>query len=345
MPKAEISPPKLRGWQSSGLILAADGTDGMLHFTDDLLRAYLRRPELQLVDESCPAEIALNRRLNDAPREPLLPEALTAIIDPDARENYAVLLKLRRHLMAYSPLEAAYLAMIEDNPGLPMLFVDHLVHLLVHHVLRDNDDPFAYRAAELLFREQRVTVEDGNVLLADAEVVEQQSTSGGLGSLGQLLVQAQAPMRRVELDVLTVENAPQYWGRADRFDMVLDLSFTRPGLDALCRVLETWVHHLLGAEVSIQPVQEISDERWRWHLGLDSDASAILNDLYNGVEVEESRLQRLVALFRLEFRQPAAALAEVDGRPVYLGLAHDKNGLLRMKPQNLLANLPLRGHN
>jgi len=29
------------------------------------------------------------------------------------------------------------------------------------------------------------------------------------------------------------------------------------------------------------------------------------------------------------------------GRPVYLGLAMDQTGSVRMKPQNLLANLPL----
>ena len=32
----------------------------------------------------------------------------------------------------------------------------------------------------------------------------------------------------------------------------------------------------------------------------------------------------------------------VAGRPVYLGLAHGSDGVLRCKPQNLLCNLPLR---
>jgi hypothetical protein len=33
--------------------------------------------------------------------------------------------------------------------------------------------------------------------------------------------------------------------------------------------------------------------------------------------------------------------ADVAGRPVYLGLAANAQGQLRMKPQNLLLNLPL----
>jgi hypothetical protein len=33
---------------------------------------------------------------------------------------------------------------------------------------------------------------------------------------------------------------------------------------------------------------------------------------------------------------------DVAGRPVWLGLAMTPDGLLRLKPQNLLVNLPLR---
>jgi hypothetical protein len=58
----------------------------------------------------------------------------------------------------------------------------------------------------------------------------------------------------------------------------LDLGFARPGLDALSRVLEMWTLHLFGAVVAIHPVRQIPDERWIWHLGLDAEASAILND-------------------------------------------------------------------
>jgi hypothetical protein len=37
-------------------------------------------------------------------------------------------------------------------------------------------------------------------------------------------------------------------------------------------------------------------------------------------------------------------LAEVAGKPVYLGLAMTAAQTLRLKPQNLLLNLPLAGN-
>jgi hypothetical protein len=57
--------------------------------------------------------------------------------------------------------------------------------------------------------------------------------------------------------------------------------------------------------------------------------------------VENGRLQRLLALFRMTFADPAAMRADIAGRPVYLALAMDEENVVRMKPQNLLTNLPL----
>jgi hypothetical protein len=165
--------------------------------------------------------------------------------------------------------------------------------------------------------------------------------TGGFGSLGQLLQETNTPTRTIDLDVLSDDNASIYWDRSDNFDTVLDISFTRPGLDAFCRVLEDWIEHMIGAAVRIQPVQQISDERWVWHVGLDVEANAILNDLYNDVEVDEPRLARLVSLFRLEFAEPGLMLQHIAGRPVYLGMAITQANVLRIKPQNLLFNLPL----
>ena len=39
--------------------------------------------------------------------------------------------------------------------------------------------------------------------------------------------------------------------------------------------------------VRISPKMKIEDENWRWHLGLDSEATSILNDLYDGSDVAE----------------------------------------------------------
>ena len=71
------------------------------------------------------------------------------------------------------------------------------------------------------------------------------------------------------------------------------------------------------------------------------DSTAILNSLYRGEAVEEDDLRRLVLLFTLAFADPADALPEMQGRPVYLGIGVRPDRTLKMKPQNLLVNLPL----
>ena len=52
-------------------------------------------------------------------------------------------------------------------------------------------------------------------------------------------------------------------------------------------------------------------------------------------------MRRILALFRLEFDDPAEMRADIAGRPVYLGLAANENDVVKMKPQNLILNLPL----
>ena len=58
-------------------------------------------------------------------------------------------------------------------------------------------------------------------------------------------------------------------------------------------------------------------------------------------QVEAERMQRLVSLFTLTFANPVEMRADVAGKPVYLGLATSAEGVVRIKPQNLLLNLPL----
>jgi hypothetical protein len=324
-------------WLSSGFHLLRRDAAGHLAVTGDFLAAYLRRPEMRLVEESDAAERALHERL-------VAEAELDALGDPDARASYRVFLDFRGRLLAAGTLEAAYMALFEEDPiPVPPLLLDHLVHAVLRNILADCDDPIALRAAELLFRTQKVTIADGAVMLADEETVEVTAQTGGLGALGQLLIDNGTPLREVALDVLSDDNAALYWERSDRFDTVLDLSFGRRGLDALCRVLERWVAHFLGVALVIEPVRQIRDERWSWHLGLDSDSSAILNALYRGESVEEARLQRLFSLFRASFERPQDMRPDLAGKPVYLGLAMDGTSRLRLKPQNLLFNLPLAG--
>ena len=337
-------------WQSSGHRLVEVDRERRLRVSDDFLRAFMLRPEILPVAESCAAELALHEALLEQPRQGVPEARLAALADPDARDNYRTLLAFRDRLLAQPSLEAAYLDLVRGGAaGIPPLFLDQLAHVILRQILADCADALRLRAAELLFREQKVTIRDGGVMLADEETVEMQAAAAGrLGlapevSLARLLEPGEAPAQSVELDVLDEGSAGLYWARSDRFDTVLDLSFARPGLDALCRVLEAWVRHFTGAAVAIQPVRQIRDERWVWHVGLDAGASAILNELWEGRAVDDARRAQLLALFRLEFREPEDMLARVRGRPVYLGLAMTGAGRLKLKPQNLLVNLPLAG--
>jgi hypothetical protein len=70
-------------------------------------------------------------------------------------------------------------------------------------------------------------------------------------------------------------------------------------------------------------------------------ATALLNDLYEDRPVDADRMQRLLSLFKLEFANPQEMRADVAGKPVYLGLMMSESRELRLKPQNLLLNLPL----
>jgi hypothetical protein len=329
-------------WASSGYRLLRRRAEGRLEVTDDWLRAYLARPELTPVEDSCAAERALHAALVETPRRPITPVALVGLRDPDARANWELFAAFRDHLLRHGTLEEAYLALFASpRVPFPPLLVDQLVHAILRGILDGCTEGLVPRAAECLFRTQKVTLQDGTVLLADEEIVEMHAAGGGMGTLGRLVAAAGATPRRVELEVLSEANGADWFARSDRFDTVLDLTFGRAGLDALCRVLERWLAHLLGLAASIQPLQRIRDERWVWHVGLDAEATAILNDLYAGAPVAEERLQRLLALFRLEIRDASMVQPALAGRPIYLGLAIDAAARLRLKPQNLLVNLPL----
>jgi hypothetical protein len=330
-------------WRDSGYALLERDARGHLKVTDDFLRAYWRRPEVAPVEESCDAERALHARLLQNPREAVSAERLAALADPDARENYQFVLAFRDRLVENATVEVAYLSCF-TKPGavpVPPLFIDQMAHVILRSALDGCDQPLRLRAGEIFFREQKITINDGHIMAADAEVVEMYAATGGFGSLGQLIAEAQTPLRTIDLDVITEENQDIYWSRESAHDTVLNLNFAGEGLDAFCRVLETWARHFFAVEVSVQPVQEISDERWVWHIGLDAEASKLLNDLYEGEDVGEARLARLLSLFRLEFRNAQEMREDIAGRPVYLALCMNEQSNLRLKPQNLLVHLPL----
>lgn len=330
-------------WPNCGYRLLEPDDAGHLKITDNFLRAYWQRPEVAPIEESCDAERTLHGRLMDDPRLVVSDTELTKFADPDAVENYQVLLDFRDRLVANDTVEAAYLSLFRNSPvRVPPLFIDQLAHVLARRIVDTRRDPFRARAAELLFREQQATIVDGSILLGDKETVDMLGTTGGFGAVGELLAESGIAPKQVELDVLLEETAnTRYWPNNEKYDTVFDITFARPGLDAFCRVLEDWVAHFLEADVSIQPVQQISDERWVWHVGLDAEATTLLNDLYEAAEVDEDRMERLLSLFRLEFKDPSLMRADIAGRPIYLALCMTEKKSVRVKPQNLLVNLPL----
>jgi hypothetical protein len=330
-------------WLSSGYRLLARGGDGRLTVTDAFLTSYLARPELAPVADSSPGELALHDALLAHPRRNVGAQELASIADEDARENYAIWLRFRDRVTSAASLEAAYIGLFRgDGVDVPPLFVHQLTQVVLRHILGENADPIEARMAEMLFRPQKIALmEDGTVMAADDATIELHATSGGFGSLGELLRKQAVPTRTLDLDVLSADNAEQYWSRDERFDLSVSLNRGQPPLDALCRVLEKWIAHFLAVEVRIVPERRIDDDRWVWHVGLDAHASAVLNDLYNRVEVDDERLRRLLCLFRLEFADPGDMRPAIAGRPVYLAMAMDRDDRLKLKPQNLLVNLPL----
>jgi len=329
-------------WVASGHHLCDVGEHGRLVATPDLWRAFLARPELLPPAEACAAERALHAALMAEPLQPVERARIEALADADARENYGHFLAFRDRVAAHPTLEAAWLALYREGvAGIPPILLQMLTHLVARAALEGEGDPFVLRAGELLYRPQRAAIHQGASLLADEEVVEMRGRDGGFGALGQLLVEAGARPREVELEVLNESNAPLYHGRSDAHDFALDIAQGREGARGIARMLERFIRHLFGEEVAIRPVPVIEDAHWTWHVGLDAEASAIANDLWQGRKVAQERLARILWLGVLEFRDATRVLPRVAGRPVYLALAMDAAGRVRMKPQNLVAGLPL----
>jgi len=293
------------------------------------------------VEESCEAERRLHAQLMADPRRAVAEDELGAMRDEDARHNYRMVLRLRDRLVAAGTVEGCYLGLFQGGVDLPPLFIEQLVHVILRNILDRCEDPLQLRAAELFWREQKATLRDGHVLLADRETVEMHAAGNRYGNLGRLIVEAQGELGKVDLDVLDRANAELYWARESRHDTVVSLTYGRAALDALCRVMEAWIAHFHGLEVAVRPLRAIDEARWAWHIGLDAESTAILNALWSGDEVEAGRMRRIVALFSLQFAKAVATRSEVAGRKVFLALSMDEDEQVRLKPQNLLLNLPI----
>lgn len=322
-------------WISCGHHLLDRDQGGGLLLTDDFLKVYLARPELIPPPEACVVEKTLHGALLADPR---LAVSASDIADADARENWQVLIAFRDLLLRHKTLEGAYAELLRDGPGkTPLLFVNQLVHVILRNALDGVEDAQVVRAAELFFRTQRVTLHEGSLLAADEEII------GGINPAPQSpLVSMLGIPADAHIHVLKEDNASSYWERSDQFDMAIDLTAGKTGLVALAEVMQRWIKHVLGVEVTIEPLTELREVNLAWYVGLDADATKIGDMMWNGEAIDEATMSRVVGLFALTFRDPSIVIERVKGEPVYLILAMTPEKIIRLKPQNLATGLPIR---
>lgn len=323
-------------WVASGHHLTRLDGAGRMVVTDELLLAWLARPEVVPPPDACMAERVLHARLMRAPRGPVSAAEIAAIADADARENWTLLIALRDRLIAAGTVEAGYLALVREgeNGGvkLPLVFYDQLVQLVLRNALDGCEDVRMLRAAEMFFRPQRAHFQDDALMLADDELVAELE-----------LDQHQNPLMAMmsggvsALDVLGEGNGWTYWSRSDAHTMVLPFGADPKAREAFARVIAAFLRHLLGLEVQVTPRVRADEVDLRWFVGLDPVGTAIGNALWHGQPVKDT----LVGLFALGIEPASAVLPEVAGHPVWLLLGMGKDRVIRMKPQNLIAGLPL----
>jgi uncharacterized protein DUF6352 len=325
-------------WISSGHHLLDRDQSGGLRLTDEFLKLYLARPELLPPPEACAVERTLHAALLADPRLPVSASDVAAIADPDARENWQLLVAFRDHLQRHKTLEGAYAELVRNGAGkIPPLFINQLVHVILRNALDGVEDARVVRAAELFFRTQRVTLHDGSLIVADEETIGGVNTAPVTPLVSMLGIPPEA-----NIDVINIDNADSYWERSDQFDMALDLTAGREGLDALAQAMQRWIAHVIAVDVTIEALAQLSEVNLAWYVGLDADATKIGDMLWHGEDIDEATMARVVGLFRLKFRDPAVMIEKVRGEPVYLILAMTSDKTIRMKPQNLLTGLPVR---
>jgi hypothetical protein len=271
-------------WLSCGHHLTDRDAGGGLLVTEEFLKAYFARTELRPPPEAGAAERALHAALLADPRRHVGASDLARIPDADGRENWELMLAFRDELLRHRTLEGTYLHLVRHGVGkTPPLFLSQLVHLILRNALDDCADPYVLRAAELFFRPQRMTLHEGSLIAADDETI----AGTGAAPLSPLVSMLGIPSA-AEIDVLVDDNADTYWERSDRFDMALDLTAGRRGLQALGEVMARWVSHMLAIHVNIEPLVEMRDVSFDWYVGLDAEGTRIGNRLWNGDDLDEA---------------------------------------------------------
>lgn len=330
-------------WVSSGHHLARRTDEGRLAVTPELLLAYLARPELAPPDEACDAERTLYAALRDDPLRKVAKSEIAAMADADARENWDYFLRYRDLLVSAGTIEAAYAALFAGGRvDLPPLFLDQMAHIILRNALDGCTDPYVLRAGELFYRAQKASLRDGALLLADLELVEEQARDREALRHVSPLTMMLGGEPGENLDVMDDANAWTYWSRSDANSMVINIGSNPAARAGLARAIAAWVEHLTGARVAVEPVAKMEDRDWRWFAGLDSEGTRIGNAIWRGEALAPDDVARIVALFRLDFANQSLIEDRARGKPVWLLLGMTPDHIVRMKPQNLVAGLPLK---
>lgn len=319
-------------WVASGHHLTRLDARGRMLVTDELILAWLARPEVLPPREACAAERALHKRLTERPRAKVSEMELTALQDADARENWRYLLTLRDRLIAAGTVEEGYTQIVREGVKLPAVFMSQLVQLVLRNALDGCEDPQVLRAAECFFRPQRCHVKDDRLLMADEELVqlfEQEIHSSPLTAMFSGGVDS--------LDLLGGGNEWTYWSRSDAHTMVLNFGGDPKARLGMASAIAAFLRHMLGLEFRVAPQTRADSIDLRWFVGLDPAGTAIGNALWQGTQPPAT----LVGLFRLEAEDDSCLRADLRGHPIWLILGLGADGAVRIKPQNLLTGLPL----
>ncbi|TVP71006.1 MAG: hypothetical protein EA339_11585 [Rhodobacteraceae bacterium] len=319
-------------WVASGHHLTRLDPQGRMLVTDELILAWLARPEILPPAEACAAERGLHQRLMASPRVFVTELELAALQDPDAQENWRFLLRLRDTLLAAGTIEQGYAQIVAQGLRLPSVFMSQLVQLILRNALDGCDDAQTLRAAECFFRPQRSHITDDKLHLVDDELMQLYDQEMHASPLTAMFAGGAD-----SLDVLGGGNDWTYWSRSDAHTMVLNFGGDPEARAGMAQAIAAFLRHMLGLECSVTAQSEAQDVDLRWFVGLDQAGTAIGNALWHG----KAMPAKLVGLFRLEINDTARLRTELQGHPVWLILGLDADGVIRMKPQNLLTGLPL----
>src|SRR5262249_28542985 len=162
--------------------------------------------ELKPPPDACVVEKTLHSALFADPRRAVGPGDIAAIADADTRENWQTMIAFRDLLLRHRTLEAAYVDVIRGKLKIPHIFLNQLVHVILRNALDGCEDPFVLRAAELLFRTQRLTVHESSLIAADEELI-----SGTSGMPASPLVSMLGLPAEANIEIMTDASGEDYF--------------------------------------------------------------------------------------------------------------------------------------